>query len=1177
MKKNDLNLIKAGRYRLCGAPEGVDARALAALAQARGGAVLHVARDDARMAALTAALGFFAPGLTVLQLPAWDCLPYDRVSPNADLCARRMDTLGHLAAMEDGVAAGPLVVLTTVNAMLQKVPSRAFLREARFPLAVGARLDREALQTYLVHAGYHRVGQVMEPGEFAFRGGLIDLFPPGVNRSAEGEGSDPLRIDMFGDEIEALRSFDALTQRTTGRLQAFTLQAASELSLDEGSIQRFRQGYRAQFGAVTDADALYAAVSEGRKHPGMEHWLPLFHERLERLTDYLPEAAISLDHLAEEARDERLAAVADFFAARKEAAADRASDPGSPYKPLPPDQLYLTGADWEAALADRVVASFTPYREPDAQARTIDLAGEQGRDFAPERTQGANVYEALRDHLAALRKAGRQRILVASYSAGARDRLRTVLADHGVEGLVEIADAAGLPAPGKGIGIAVLPLERGFADADLVTVTEQDLLGDRLSRPRRRSRRAENFLAEASQIAPGDHVVHVDHGIGRYEGLQTLEIGGAPHDCLLLVYDGGDKLYLPVENIEVLSRYASEDATVALDKLGGTGWQGRKARLKKRLKDMAEELLKVAAARALRRAPAMLAPHGAYDEFANRFPFQETDDQARAIEDTIDDLASGKPMDRLVCGDVGFGKTEVALRAAFVTAVEGRQVALVCPTTLLARQHFQTFRDRFSDLPVRVAQLSRLVTPKDAKLVKKELAEGKVDIIIGTHALLSKSIQFGDLGLLIVDEEQHFGVRHKERLKQLRSDVHVLTLSATPIPRTLQLAMSGLRELSLIATPPVDRLAVRTFVMPFDSLIVREALLREHYRGGQSFYVCPRVADLAEAREYLTSQVPEVKAVVAHGQMAPSELEDVMTAFYEGAFDVLVSTNIVESGLDIPRANTLVVHRADMFGLAQLYQLRGRIGRSKTRGYAYFTLPARRQPTANAERRLKVLQTLDTLGAGFSLASHDLDIRGAGNLLGEEQSGHIREVGFELYQDMLQEAMVTARGEGLAEDEGRWSPQITLGNAVLIPEAYVADLNLRLQLYRRIARLADGAEIEDFIAEMVDRFGAMPEEMRHLLDIVAIKQACLRANVEKIDAGPKGATIAFRNESFPNPAGLINWISQEPGQAKLRPDHKLVLLREWTEPSDRVKGVQRLVGKLAEIAEAGAKGQAAAG
>jgi len=1170
------DLQKPGRYRLCGAPEGVDACAIAALAHQRGGAVLHVARDDTRMAALAAALAFFAPELTVLQFPAWDCLPYDRVSPNAELCARRMDSLGRLAGGDlDG---RPLVVLATVNGLAQRVPPRQFVDRARHELRVGARLDREALQTYLVQAGYHRVGQVMEPGEFAFRGGLIDLYPPGAGA---GEGGDPLRLDLFGDEVEGLRSFDALTQRTIGRLQSFTLQAASEFSLDEASIQRFRQGYRALFGAVTDQDPLYAAVSEGRKHAGMEHWLPLFHDHMERLTDYLPGAAITLDHLAEEARDTRLESVADFYAARREGVTDESAGPGTPYKPLPAEQLYLTAGEWEDLYAGRVVAAFTPFHEPAADATTVDLGGAQGRDFAPERAQGVNVYEALRDHLAEVgRQGGRQgsrRLLVATYSPGARDRLKTVLADHGVEGLVTVEDAADLPAAGRGIGIAVLPLERGFTVGDLATVTEQDLLGDRLSRPRRRSRRAENFLAEASQIAPGDHVVHVDHGIGRYEGLKTLEIAGAPHDCLLVLYEGDDKLYVPVENIEVLSRYASEEAAVVLDRLGGTGWQGRKARLKKRLKDMAEELLKVAAQRALRTAPAMAPPHGSYDEFSARFPFQETEDQARAIEDTLADLASGRPMDRLVCGDVGFGKTEVALRAAFIAAVEGRQVALVCPTTLLARQHFQTFQDRFRDLPLQIVQLSRLVGAKEARLAKKALAEGKADIVIGTHALLSKSIEFKDLGLLIVDEEQHFGVRHKERLKQLRADVHVLTLSATPIPRTLQLAMSGLRELSIIATPPVDRLAVRTFVMPYDSLIVREALLREHYRGGQSFYVCPRVADLAEARDYLQSHVPEVKAVVAHGQMAPSDLEDVMTAFYDGQFDVLVSTNIVESGLDIPRANTLVVHRADMFGLAQLYQLRGRIGRSKIRGYAYFTLPARRQPTVGAERRLKVLQTLDTLGAGFSLASHDLDIRGAGNLLGEEQSGHIREVGFELYQEMLQEAMATARGEGLAEEEGRWSPQITLGNAVLIPEEYVADLNLRLQLYRRIARLADGDEIEDFAAEMVDRFGPMPQEMRHLLDIVGIKQACLRANVEKVDAGPKGVTIAFRKETFANPAGLIEWISRERGAAKLRPDHKLVIMREWADEADRVKGVQRLASRLAEIAEIAAPVPAVAG
>jgi transcription-repair coupling factor (superfamily II helicase) len=770
-------------------------------------------------------------------------------------------------------------------------------------------------------------------------------------------------------------------------------------------------------------------------------------------------------------------------------------------------------------------------------------------------------------HIQAEQNAG-QRVLLASYSNGSRDRLSLVLADHGIAPLTAVAswdEAAALPRPA--IGTILLTLEHGFRTDGLTLIGEQDILGDRLVRPRRRSRRAENFLAEYSSLAAGDLVVHIDHGIGRYEGLKTIEVTGAPHDCLMLTYAGGDRLFVPVENIEVLSRYGSETAGVELDKLGGAGWQARKARLKQRIRDMADQLMAIAAQRELRRGAQLIPSPGLFEEFCSRFPFEETDDQQRAIDDVLEDLGTGRPMDRLVCGDVGFGKTEVALRSAFVAVLAGKQVAVVCPTTLLARQHHLTFARRFAGLPVRVAQLSRLVAAKQANETKQELKDGKVDIVIGTHALLSKTIGFKDLGLLIIDEEQHFGVAHKERLKQLRTDVHVLTLTATPIPRTLQLALSGVREMSLIATPPVDRLAVRTFVLPFDPVVVREALLREHYRGGQCFYVCPRIEDLPDAAQFLREHVPELKFATAHGRLPPTELEDVMSAFTDGQYHVLLSTNIIESGLDISSANTMVVHRADMFGLAQLYQLRGRIGRSKLRGYAYFTLPPRKPPTVQAQRRLEVLQTLDSLGAGFSLASHDLDIRGAGNLLGEEQSGHIKEVGLELYQEMLEQAVAAAKGAGIGADaEEEWSPQINIGTAVLIPEDYVADLDLRLGLYRRLARLETSAEIDGFGAELIDRFGPLPEAVDHLLRIVAIKQLCRQAGVEKIEAGPKGATLGFRNNLYANPAGLVDFISRQVGTAKLRPDHRLVYMRDWPTPDERLKGVHTLIKRLAEIA-----------
>jgi transcription-repair coupling factor (superfamily II helicase) len=668
-------------------------------------------------------------------------------------------------------------------------------------------------------------------------------------------------------------------------------------------------------------------------------------------------------------------------------------------------------------------------------------------------------------------------------------------------------------------------------------------------------------------LSAGDLVVHVDHGIGRFVGLQKIEAAGAPHDCLEIHYAGGDKLYLPVENIELLSRYGSEDAGVELDRLGGLGWQTRKARLKKRIREIAHELIKIAAERKLREASRLDSTPGALDEFAAGFPYEETEDQQAAIDATVDDLAAGRPMDRLICGDVGFGKTEVALRAAFIAVMGGKQVAVVVPTTLLARQHAKTFTERFRGFPVNIGQASRLVSAAELKSVKSGIAGGSIDIVIGTHVLLGKSIKFKDLGLMIVDEEQHFGVAHKEKLKSLRAEVHVLTLTATPIPRTLQLALTGVRDLSIIASPPVDRLAVRTFVSPFDPLVVREALLRERYRGGQAFYVCPRIEDIAGVKEFLDKTVPEAKVAVAHGQMPSQVLEDIMSAFYDGKYDVLLSTTIVESGLDIPNANTLIVHRADMFGLAQLYQLRGRVGRSKLRAYALLTLPERKKITAQAERRLKVLQSLDTLGAGFQLASHDLDIRGAGNLLGEEQSGHIKEVGFELYQEMLEEAVMSLKAGIAAPVADKWSPQITIGTPVLIPEDYVADLSVRLGLYRRLAELEDEQEIDAFGAELVNRFGSMPQEVEHLLKIVAIKSLCRRANVERIETGPKGAVLQFRDNVFANPEGLIAFIAREAPAARVRPDQKVVVFNDWEQPEQRLKGTAAVLRKLVAIAE----------
>jgi transcription-repair coupling factor (superfamily II helicase) len=1152
----------AGRLALCGAPEGHDARVLGELV-ARGvvGTLLHVCRDDGRMARMAAALAFFHDDVPVLTLPAWDCLPYDRVSPNGEIVSRRIDTLTRL--VDDG-ATGRRIVLTTVNALVQRVPPRKLFEGRSILVGVGGRMPTDRLISYLQQNGYQRSETVREAGEYAVRGGIVDVFPAG--------SPEPLRLDFFGDAIESIRRFDALSQRSTGTVESASLKPVSEVLLEPQAIQRFRSRYREAFGTVSDDDPLYAAVSAGHRYAGMEHWLPFYYETLETIFDYVPGAAVSLDHQTEEVRADRLAGIADFYGARRSLLKSRQSEKQSSapvYRPVPPEQLFLGDAEWADALAARRVAELSPFAAPPATSLAHDAGGRRGRDFAEARANPQrNLFEAVRDALAEEGRAGR-RAAVAAYSAGSAERLKTLLAERGLSELTAVTRWQDLTAlPLRAVGMLVLGLETGYSTPDFTLVTEQDILGDRLSRPARRRPNVDQFITEVSTLLPGDLVVHVEHGIGRYDGLVTLDVAGAPHDCLRIIYAGDDKLFVPVENIEVLSRYGSEAAGAVLDRLGGVAWQSRKARVKERIKEIASQLIAVAAARQLRQGEALPAPEGLYEEFAARFPYPETEDQLRAIADTLGDMASGRPMDRLVCGDVGFGKTEVALRAAFIAAMQGTQVAVVVPTTLLARQHHRSFTQRFAGLPLRIAQLSRLVGARDAAAIKQELAEGRIDIVIGTHALLAKGVSFAHLGLLVVDEEQHFGVAQKERLKQLKANVHVLTLTATPIPRTLQMALAGVKEMSIIATPPIDRLAVRTFVMPYDPVVIREAILREHHRGGQTFYVTPRIADLEDLRLDLKALVPEIKVGVAHGRMASSELEKVMGAFDDGAFDVLLSTDIIESGLDIPTANTLVVNRSDMFGLAQLYQLRGRVGRGKQRAYAYLTLPAGKTLTASAQRRLEVMQTLDTLGAGFTLASHDMDIRGAGNLLGEEQSGHIREVGIELYQQLLEEA-VTATRTGVAapaEAPEEWTPQITIGMPVLIPEGYVADLNVRLGLYRRVATLLDQREIDAFAAELVDRFGPLPPEVENLLDIIAIKRLCRAAGIEKVEAGPKGAVLSFRENRFANPLGLVEFLQAQAGTAKLRTDQKLLIMRAWENAKDRLVGVRHLLEKLSGIA-----------
>jgi transcription-repair coupling factor (superfamily II helicase) len=1140
--------LKSGKQlTVSGLPEGLDARRLLQKLQETSRPVVHIARDDKRLAEMQNALRFFDPSVPVFLFPAWDCLPFDRISPNAKIAADRMSVLATLAQGFER----PFILLTTANAASQRLPTRALMASSSFVATVGKQIDEAALRSFLVTMGFVQAPTVTEPGDYAVRGGLIDVFPPGH--------ASPVRLDLFGDVLDGARTFDASTQRTISNLKRIELAPVSEVILDPAAITRFRQNYRIEFGAAGTDDPLYEAVSAGRKHQGVEHWLPYFHETLETIFDYVPTATFCLDDRFDATQDARWEMIEDQYDNRQEALKSKARL-DSVYKPCPPDLLYLSPNTLNAILDGLSVEQFVVLPGSTGLG-VIDAGGRLGRGFAPERQQESlSLFGALHDHIEDQRKTSQ--VVIASFTEGARERLQSLLVDNDTRDTVLISNGGDIPDATGGVYLTVWPLEQGFTANGLTVISEQDVLGDRLIRAPKRKRRAENFLTEAQSISPGDLIVHVDHGIGRYVGMETVTAAGAPHECLKLEYHGGDRLFLPVENIELLSRYGSEQGM--LDRLGGGAWQAKKAKLKERIRDMADKLIRIAAERELRTAPVLVPPDSGWDAFCARFPYAETEDQLTTIQAVLDDLGAGRPMDRLVCGDVGFGKTEVAMRAAFVAAMSGMQVAIVAPTTLLSRQHMLSFAERFRGFPLNVRQLSRFVSTKQAADTRAGLASGSIDIVIGTHAVLAKAIKFQNLGLLIIDEEQHFGVNHKERLKQLRSDIHVLTLTATPIPRTLQLSLSGVRELSIIGTPPIDRLAIRTYVSEFDVVTVREALLRERYRGGQSFMIVPRIKDLPDMEAFLTDHVPEVKYVIANGQLAAGDLDNRMNAFYDGKFDVLLATTIVESGLDIPTANTLIVHRADMFGLSQLYQIRGRVGRSKTRAYAYMTTRPRKPMTPQAAKRLRVLGSLDSLGAGFTLASQDLDIRGAGNLLGDEQSGHIREVGFELYQSMLEEAIAKIKAgemDGLSGADETWAPQLNLGVPVLIPEKFVPDLDVRLGLYRRLSNLSTKLELEGFAAELIDRFGKLPREVNMLLNVVKIKSMCKRAGIAKLDAGPKGATLQFYNDKFSNPAGLVEFIHNDNGLAKIR-DNKLVVRRDWTKESDRIKGAYGIARDL---------------
>ena len=1099
-------------------PEGSEPLLINEISENLDNNILIIARDLKRYQQLKDGLEFFL-NKDVLLYPQWDCVPYDRISPNKLITSKRLETLSRLSNEKNKNK----IILTTIQASCQRTLSLDEVKNKFIALKPGEVIDINNLVNFFVSNGYEKTPTVREHGEFSVRGGIIDFYSP-LNK--------PIRLDLFGNTIDSIKSFDLISQRSLELLKEIFVYPASEIILNDKTIENFRINFNKKFGSQKEKVKIYDSISEGISYPGMEHWLPFFYNKTGSIFDYIDKPIILLDHLYDSSLDDFLETVNDHFKSRKDYDDNKLSKVENKYFSIEPSNLYQNKEEYNKNLYSRNCIRISPFKKPDA----INLNGKASTKYSNIKSNrnDSSSYENLKSDILDFTKKNKK-IIIACSSLGSSERVAKILINNGIlSNFKNLESFKNINQ--KNIYLTVLNLNSGFHFDDYIFISEQDIFGEKFYRPRI-IRKAENFIREISSVMPGDAVVHVDHGIGRFENLSTLEINNAKHECLLIKYANDDKLYLPVENIEVLSRYGSDISDEMLDKLGGISWTTRKKNLKKKIKFLAEELISVAAKRQLSKAEMFNVPEDFYEEFCSRFSFEETNDQLNAINDVLNDFEKGLPMDRLICGDVGFGKTEIALRASFLAAMSGKQVSILAPTTLLARQHYETFKDRFKGFPINVFELSRLTPKKDS--VIKSINSGSCDIVIGTHSLLGEKINFSDLGLLIIDEEQHFGVKHKEKIKRLRDNVHVLTLTATPIPRTLQLAMTGVRDLSIIASPPIDRRAIETYVFPNDPLVVKEALLRERHRGGQSFYVVPRISDIEDIEEYFKEFIPEINYITVHGQMPSKQIEDRINDFYMGSYDVLISTTIIESGLDIPNANTLIIHRSDMFGLSQLYQIRGRVGRSKVKAYAYLTYKEHKKLGKKALKRLEVLQSLDSLGAGFNLASYDLEIRGSGNLLGEEQSGQIKEVGIELYQNMLEETIDELKNTTQKNKNNQWSPKISLPLSILIPEDYISDLTIRMEIYKRLSSIILEEEIDEIAAELIDRFGSLPQEVETLIDTIGLKNLCKKTNIEKIDCGNNGFLISFKNNTFSNPEELIKYINNKKNFISIRSDQRL--------------------------------------
>ncbi|MEQ9917560.1 transcription-repair coupling factor [Pectobacterium aroidearum] len=1133
---------KAGEQRLLGQLTGAAcAVECAEIIERHAGLVVLIAPDMQNALRLRDEIQQFTDQ-HVTTLPDWETLPYDSFSPHQEIISTRLSTLYQLPNMTRGV------LILPVNTLMQRVCPHSFLHGHALVLKKGQRLSRDKLRSQLEQAGYRSVDQVMEHGEYATRGALLDLFPMG--------SEEPYRIDFFDDEIDSLRLFDVDTQRTLNEVPHINLLPAHEFPTDKTAIELFRSQWREQFEVRRDAEHIYQQVSKGVWPAGIEYWQPLFFsEPLPSLFSYFPNNTLIVNTGNIEQSAER------FWLDIQQRFESRCVDPMRPL--LPSDSLWL-----------RVDGLFTELKAwPRVQLRT---------DTLPEKAANVNlaylplpelaIQHQQKSPLDALRRFIEQsegQVIFSVESEGRRETLQELLARIKLNPtLISTLEQA----QERGTYLIIGASEHGFIDTlrQRALICESDLLGERVSRRRQDNRRTINtdtLIRNLAELRPGQPVVHLEHGVGRYAGLTTLEAGGIKAEYLILTYAGEDKLYVPVSSLHLISRYAGgADENAPLHKLGGDAWSRARQKAAERVRDVAAELLDIYAQRAAKSGFAFKHDKTQYQLFCESFPFETTPDQAQAINAVLSDMCQPLAMDRLVCGDVGFGKTEVAMRAAFLAVENHKQVAVLVPTTLLAQQHFDNFRDRFANWPVKIEMISRFRSAREQTQVLEETQEGKVDILIGTHKLLQSDVRWRDLGLLIVDEEHRFGVRHKERIKAMRADVDILTLTATPIPRTLNMAMSGMRDLSIIATPPARRLAVKTFVREYDNLVVREAILREILRGGQVYYLYNDVENIEKATQRLAELVPEARIAIGHGQMRERELERVMNDFHHQRFNVLVCTTIIETGIDIPSANTIIIERADHFGLAQLHQLRGRVGRSHHQAYAYLLTPNPKAMSTDAQKRLEAIASLEDLGAGFALATHDLEIRGAGELLGDDQSGQMTSVGFSLYMELLESAVdaLKAGREPSLEDLINSQTDVELRLPALLPDDFIPDVNTRLSLYKRIASAKTTDELDELKVELIDRFGLLPDASRYLLQIAALRQQAQALGIRRIEGNEKGGFIEFSEQNRVDPSHLIGLLQRDPGTYRLDGPTRLKFMKDLSDRPQRIEFIGSLLGNMAQ-------------